>query len=225
MQAVVLFYKLGGDFPGPNLDTRDESAHASRHTQEIQLADFVQNGLTDPRVAAQVYAVRSSDAQLRASRSNFPVALRVGTGGTRGRVSDRARPALRVSSATTSSSSGIAQGLGGAPATHGGLGRPGRARRDLRQQSTLDQSELRDLAARLPLDGHGRRGRRRLRFARDRHRRTTRRSASATAYLQAAVRDRSGQGVWRSPAGLPDHAHRSRTAESRIRRMPANQLR
>src|SRR4029079_18344936 len=54
MQAVILFYKLGTDFPGPNIDFRI-STLTMTHSQELALQDFIENGLTDPRVVAQTY--------------------------------------------------------------------------------------------------------------------------------------------------------------------------
>ncbi len=50
MLDVVLFYSLGGDFPNQaSLDPRMVPVPLN-HSQRIAIADFVQNGLTDPRV-------------------------------------------------------------------------------------------------------------------------------------------------------------------------------
>lgn len=52
MAPVISFYKLGGDFL-TNIDPRMQPLIIS-HTEETALADFVSNGLTDPRVALEL---------------------------------------------------------------------------------------------------------------------------------------------------------------------------
>ena len=52
MSLVINFYKLGGDFL-TNIDPRMQPLIIS-HTEETALADFVSNGLTDPRVTLEL---------------------------------------------------------------------------------------------------------------------------------------------------------------------------
>jgi cytochrome c peroxidase len=113
MQAIVLFYKLGGDFPGPHQDSRIVPL-TLLHSQELQLADFVQNALIDPRVAAETYPFDRPTLNSE-NGSNFPAAYGYGTAGTGNVVpiilaphsSYLGNPYFTV---------GIAQGVGGAPA-------------------------------------------------------------------------------------------------------------
>jgi cytochrome c peroxidase len=84
MQSVILFYKLGGDNPGPNLDPLITQLTMT-HTQELQLQDFLENGLTDPRVLAQTYPFDRPTLNSE-NAGNFPVAYGAGTAGTGGFV-------------------------------------------------------------------------------------------------------------------------------------------
>jgi hypothetical protein len=113
MQAIVLFYKLGGDFPGPNQDSRI-GALTITHTQELQLADFVQNALIDPRVAAQVYPFDRPTLNSE-QPGNFPSAYGFGSSGSGSVVPAILAPHSSFLGNHTFTI-GIVHGLGGAPA-------------------------------------------------------------------------------------------------------------
>jgi cytochrome c peroxidase len=113
MQAVVLFYKLGGDFPGPNLDSR-MMALTMTHQDEIKLADFVQNGLNDPRVAAQVYPFDRPTLNSE-QPGNFPSSYGFGTAGAGSFVPALLAPQTAFLGNPTFTI-GIVKGRGGAPA-------------------------------------------------------------------------------------------------------------
>ena len=105
MQAVVLFYKLGRRLPGPEPRLAHGAAHDHATARRSQLVDFVQNGLTDPRVAAQAYPFDRPTLNSE-QPVNFPSRYGDGSAGL-GRRSCRSssRRTLR-SSATTTSRSG-----------------------------------------------------------------------------------------------------------------------
>jgi cytochrome c peroxidase len=113
MAAVVLFYKLGGDFLGPNLDTRMAPITIS-HTEELQLIDFVENALTDPRVTAQVAPFDRPTLNSEVP-SNFATTYGYATAGSGGFA-----PQLIAPHSTFLGNHhftvGIAKGRGGAPA-------------------------------------------------------------------------------------------------------------
>jgi cytochrome c peroxidase len=113
MQSVVLFYKLGGDFPGPNLDSRMVPITIS-HTEELQLADFVENALTDPRVLAQTFPFDRPTLNSEIT-SNFPAPYGYGTAGT-GAITPIILAPHTAFLGNHHFTVGIARGLGGAPA-------------------------------------------------------------------------------------------------------------
>jgi hypothetical protein len=84
MFTLMIFYQVGGDFPGPNLDTRMVPLSLT-HAERLQLMDFVQNGLTDPRVAAQTYPFDRPTLNSEIP-ANFPARYGMGSPGTGGVV-------------------------------------------------------------------------------------------------------------------------------------------
>lgn len=82
MFSVMLFYQVGGDFPGPNLDPRLMPLTLT-HTQRLQVMDFVENGLLDPRVAAQAFPFDRPTLNSEVV-ANFPAQYGTGTAGTGG---------------------------------------------------------------------------------------------------------------------------------------------
>ncbi len=90
LQDVLTFYKVGGDFPGPNLDVRLLPLIMT-HTQEAELLDFVTNALIDPRVAN---ALPPFDRPTLNSELtfNFPATYGTGSSGTGGFVPTWAAP-------------------------------------------------------------------------------------------------------------------------------------
>jgi cytochrome c peroxidase len=113
MNAVVLFYKLGGDFPGPNLDFRMGPLTIT-HTEELALADFVQNGLTDPRVTAQTYPFDRPTLNSEIP-GNFPVGYGYGSQGT-GNIAPIVLAPQTAYLGNHQWVIALAQGLGGSPA-------------------------------------------------------------------------------------------------------------
>jgi cytochrome c peroxidase len=80
LAEVVELYRLGGEFPGPNLDVRLSPAFLSP-AERADLVEFLRNGLTDPRVAAELPPfdrprLASERAATRVARYGF------GTSGT-----------------------------------------------------------------------------------------------------------------------------------------------
>lgn len=113
LQEIMTFYKIGGDFPGPHLDSRIVVLTIT-HTEELQLIDFLQNGLTDPRVAAQTYPFDRPTLNSE-TPSNFPMPYGYGSAGTGGFTPVLIAPHscyLGNHNFTVA----IASGLGGAPA-------------------------------------------------------------------------------------------------------------
>ncbi|MBK9386330.1 MAG: hypothetical protein IPN34_16075 [Planctomycetes bacterium] len=53
LAEVIEFYRIGGEFPGPNLDVRFSPAFLSP-AERADLVEFLRDGLTDPRVAAEL---------------------------------------------------------------------------------------------------------------------------------------------------------------------------
>jgi cytochrome c peroxidase len=110
MTLVVNFYKLGGDFTS-NLDPRMGPLTIS-HTEELQLADFVSNALTDPRVALELPPF---DRPLLNSEVSFPANFGVAESGTGGFPFAIVAPQPSFLG-NTNFSFGVAGGVGGAPA-------------------------------------------------------------------------------------------------------------
>lgn len=80
LEEVIEFYRIGGEFPGPNLDVRFSPAFLTP-AERADLVEFLRNGLTDPRVAAELPPfdrprLASERASTRVARYGF------GTSGT-----------------------------------------------------------------------------------------------------------------------------------------------
>jgi cytochrome c peroxidase len=108
LAEVVTFYKLGGDFL-TNIDPRMQ-ALTMTHTEELALIDFLQNGLTDPRVTTETSPF---DRPLLYSEYFFNPTIGVGETGSGGhvlRVVAPQPPAI----GSSDFSFGVAKGVGGA---------------------------------------------------------------------------------------------------------------
>ncbi|HYC79004.1 MAG TPA: cytochrome c peroxidase [Planctomycetota bacterium] len=107
---VINFYKLGGDHH-VNQDIRIQPLTIT-HTEETALADFIINGLTDPRVAQELPPF---DRPTLYSEIAFNAILGAGESGSGGHVLSTFAPQPPLIGAPTFSF-GVAKGVGGAPA-------------------------------------------------------------------------------------------------------------
>lgn len=110
LAAAINFYKLGGDF-FDNLDPRMQPLVIT-HTEELALADFLQNGLTDPRVALEIAPF---DRPLLYSELFFNPTIGTGETGSGGFALSVVAPQPPLLGASRFSF-GVRGGVGGAPA-------------------------------------------------------------------------------------------------------------